>query len=240
MSRYAFLLTSAINTKFGVYDSVSRLNQTLDTITSIRERAPSSPIYLLEMAAIPLTAEQREKLLPKVDQFLDFSSDPGVVGLYNSTDNWDVVKNVTEVQCFQNALKKLYVDTRLLSKHQRLFKISGRYQLTDQFDLKYYDQYANENMIVVSKSRGSQFDIKHTGVERQFMSRLWSWPSTLTPEIIKVYENSLKYMYERLVSGGYVDIEHSLYKFLDHDKILEKEFVGICGNVAPIGAKIED
>lgn len=240
MSRYAFLVTSAINTKFGVYDSANRLNQTCDTIASIRQRAPGSTIYLLEMAAISLTGEQREKLLPLVDQFLDFSSDPGVVGLYNSTDNWDVVKNVTEVQCFQNALKKLYTDTKVLAKHQRLFKISGRYQLTDQFDLSFYDQYINENMIVMSKRRNSQFDFNTTGVEKQFMSRLWSWPSAITSEVIQVYENSLKYMYERLLNGGYVDIEHSLYKFLDHNKILEKDALGIRGNIAPIGAGIED
>jgi hypothetical protein len=72
------------------------------------------------------------------------------------------------------------------------------------------------------------------------MSRLWSWPADLTEEVIEAYKNSLQYMYQRLNARGYVDIEHCLYKFLDKEKVIEKDIVGISGNIAPNGAAIND
>ena len=240
MNQYAFLLSSAVNTKFGIFNSQQRLQQTLETVSSIRSRVPTAKIILIEMGGIPLTVEQENVLKESTDHLINFNHDPSVVELYNSTDNWDIVKNVTEVMCFSRALTTLYEHTDLLDNVQRIFKISGRYTLTDDFDINYYEQYKNHHHIVVSKCRSSQFPFNLTRVEKQFMSRLWSWPSTLTPEIISVYNQGLIYIQERILDGGYCDIEHMLYKFLDHDKIIEKDLVGVSGNIGPNGAEVKD
>ena len=47
-------------------------------------------------------------------------------------------------------------------------------------------------------------------------------------------------MYERLADGGYVDIEHCLYKFLDSEKIIELNAIGVTGNIAPNGHPVQD
>jgi hypothetical protein len=47
-------------------------------------------------------------------------------------------------------------------------------------------------------------------------------------------------MYQRLANNGYADIEHCLYKFLDPAKIINKEPLGIVGNIAPNGVPIKD
>lgn len=237
--KYTFLVTSALNTKFGIFDSATRLEQTLNTIKGIRNKVPSARVILLEMSALPLTADQRAILTEAVDNIVDFTSDEGVKSLYHSTDNWDVVKNVTEVMCFGKALKILK-NAGQFDNTQRIFKISGRYQLSDDFKIDYYDQYSVQTNIIVSKSRGSQFDISLTQVPRQFMSRLWSWPAALTDEIIEVYDQSLLFMQERILDGGYVDIEHVLYKFLDHNKIIELDTIGIYGNIGPNGQLVKD
>jgi len=239
MSQYTFLITSAINTKFGVYNSDQRIQQTLNTVQSIRQRVPAARIILLEMSAISLTEQQKQQLLDAVDNILDFTTDPVVQQLYHSTENWDIVKNVTEVMCFNKALKQL-TQTNQLVDSQRIFKISGRYLLSDDFDIGYYDQYSVQSHIVVSKSRDSQFDFATTQIERQFMSRLWSWPTVLTAEIIESYDRGLVFMQERLFAGGYADIEHVLYKFLDHKKVIELDTVGIYGNIGPNGTLVKD
>jgi hypothetical protein len=59
-------------------------------------------------------------------------------------------------------------------------------------------------------------------------------------EVISVYDNSLVYMGDRLSAGGYADIEHCLYKFLDKDKIIQKSPLGIFGNIGPNGAAIQE
>lgn len=239
MSQYIFLITSAINTKFGIYNSDQRIQQTLNTVQSIQQRVPAARIILLEMSAISLTEQQKQQLLDAVDNILDFTTDPVVQQLYHSTENWDIVKNVTEVMCFNKALKQL-TQTNQLVDSQRIFKISGRYLLSDDFDIGYYDQYSVQSHIVVSKSRDSQFDFATTQIERQFMSRLWSWPTVLTAEIIESYDRGLVFMQERLFAGGYADIEHVLYKFLDHKKVIELDTVGIYGNIGPNGTLVKD
>jgi hypothetical protein len=237
---YGVMITSAINTKFGVYDGNTRLDQTLATIASVRERIPGCTVFVLEMTGAPLTDTQRNALAHAADHLLDFTTDANVVGLYNSTDNWDVVKNVTEVMCFGNALKAFRNSGNLLNEFQRVFKISGRYTLDDRFDLSFYDEYKNQNMIVLGTQKPSQFPVAVTQSAAQHMSRLWSWPTALNDEIIDFYDKSLNFMYERLAAGGYIDIEHCLYRFLDHNKILEKDSLGILGNIAPNGVAIKD
>jgi hypothetical protein len=237
--KYGVLVTSAINTKFGIYSTEQRIEQTLQTIDSVRQRIPKCRLFLLEMAGVALTEDQRQLLTSKVDHLIDFTSDTNVVNLYNSTDNWDVVKNVTEVMCFKSALKTI-IDSTAFDDIDRFFKISGRYTLTDQFDIEYYNQYKVKHCVVVGASRSSQFPYDLTEVDRQYMSRLWSWPADLTEEVIEAYKNSLQYMYQRLNARGYVDIEHCLYKFLDKEKVIEKDIVGISGNIAPNGAAIND
>lgn len=238
MSKYAFIVTSAINTKFGVYNSEQRLEQTLETIKSIKDRVTDPLIIVLEVAGVPLTEEQKNALTANCNHLIDFTTDPAVTGLYHSTDNWDVVKNVTEVLCFGNALKMLTHDAGVFNGVDRIFKVSGRYVLTDDFDIGYYDNYSVKPFVVIGPDQGSQFPFAVTQIERQYMARLWSWPTTLTKEVIDVYTNSLNYMYQRLANNGYADIEHVLYKFLDRQKVIQKPVLGIRGNIAPNGHPI--
>lgn len=237
--RYGVLITSAINTKFGIYNTEQRTEQTLATIANVKSKIPDAKIFLLEMSGIGLSEDQKNLLMGKVDHLIDFSTDKNVVGLFNSTDNWDVVKNVTEVMCFRAALKTL-LDSGVVFHIDRFFKVSGRYLLNDDFDINYYSGYKVKPCIVVAKRKDSQFPYQLTQVEQQFMSRLWSWPADLTEEILGVYTNSLNYMYERLQAKGYADIEHCLFKFLDHDKLIEKGMVGIQGNIGPNGVAVND
>lgn len=240
MNNYAFLITSALNTKFGVFSKDQRLEQTLATIESIKQKIPSAKVVLLEMGAISLTDIQRTTLLQQVDRMIEFSSDTSVQNLYHSTDNWDIVKNVTEVTCFANAMRQLQSEN-YLDDVQRIFKISGRYKLTKDFDINLYNTSQYQDMIVLSKSRNSQFSSKLTGgITQQFMSRLWSWPVNLNEEIIAAYDQFLAYMFERIQAGGYADVEHTLYKFLDHTKILQVDRVGIAGRIGPNGLAVED
>lgn len=240
MSKYAVMITSAINSKFGLYQGDVRLQQTLATVASVRNSIPGATIFLLEMTGVSLKEEQKNALSEKVDHIIDFTSDPDVVGLYHSTENWDIVKNVTEVLCFGKALKTLSNDTNIAKQFDRIFKISGRYLLDERFDIDFYEDYKNKQCIVIGPKKTSQFPYQVTQIDGQYMSRLWSWPTHLTDEVIKCYDNSLEFMYQRLANNGYADIEHCLYKFLDSAKIINKDALGVTGNLAPNGVPIKD
>jgi len=231
------MVTSAINTKFGVYDSDTRLKQTLDTVASIRRYVPTARIILVECGAIPLTATQETALQSQVDEVISYNDDEDVQAIFVS-DNWDVVKNTTEVMCFRRALEHC-VEYKLFDGIDRVFKMSGRYRLNDNFDPAQYVMAPHS--IVTTHRHTSQFPREVTLVEYQYMSRLWSWPANITQRIIdEVYDAGLNYMAERLSQGGYCDIEHMLYKFLPADLILEVAKVGLEGNIGPNGMAVND
>jgi hypothetical protein len=77
-------------------------------------------------------------------------------------------------------------------------------------------------------------------VEQQYMARLWSWPSALHQEVVQVYRDSFEYFNQRVMAGGYVDIEHVLYKFLNREHVTEVDHVGVEGTIAPNGSAIKN
>jgi hypothetical protein len=72
------------------------------------------------------------------------------------------------------------------------------------------------------------------------MARLWSWPATELDTVIKVYEDSLSYIGQRVSQGGYADIEHVLYKFLPTELVQEIPVLGVEGFIAPNGVPIKN
>lgn len=239
MTRHLFVVTSAINSRFGVYKPQERLEQTLETIRSIRKRIPDAGIAIMECTGVSLTAEQEEVLRANCNWFLDYTQDPAVQAIYKSTDNWDIVKNGTEILVFGRALQVL-AKNNIIEQYDRVHKMSGRYLLNNDFDTELYETEHIKNNIVIGHSYESQFPYNVTLVERQYMARLWSWPASSNNEIIKVYSDSFAYFQQRVSQGGYVDIEHVLYKFLNRNHLTEIDSVGVEGTIAPNGSAIRN
>jgi len=237
MIKHCFVVTSAVNSKFGVYSPAARLQQTVATLDCIKEHAPNSKIIVMECTGTPLTDAQSELLEERSDLLIDYSTDADVQAIYSSTDNWDIVKNSTEIMCFGKTLR-LCLDDGDFDGCDRVHKMSGRYLLNDKFNLQVYEN--NPDRIIIGRKYKSQFPFEVTGIELQYMARLWSWPANQTERIIKVYEDSLNYMAERVANNGYADIEHVLYKFLPEDLVTEIDEVGVEGSIAPTGQEIKN
>lgn len=236
--RHAFVVTSAINSKFGVYNPQQRLEQTIDTIKSIRNKLPDAKVYVMECCGTPITTEQSQALIDVSDIFIDYSHDEDVQALYDS-DNWDVVKNGTEIMCFGRVLQELK-DANAFEGISRIHKMSGRYVLNDDFDPETYEDSTVVDRVVIGPKNKSQFPLHVTTVPLQYMARLWSWPKSRLDEVIQVYDDSLAFFAERVAAGGYVDIEHVLYKFLNPEHVHEIRNLGVEGCIAPNGAPIKN
>jgi len=233
-----FVLSSAINSRFGVYTPAERLNQTLDSVASIRQRCPGADVCVVEMAGVAIPEEQIKLINEQVDYFFDCSRDPAVIDIYNSTEDWDIVKNTTEVMCFTNTLNNM-METGVLNEYDRVFKMSGRYLLTENFDPEFYKSVSDR--IVVLERKRSQFPSDITGGKQfQYMSRLWSWPADITDQVVDAYNDGFVAMATRYAEGGYFDIEHMLFAYLPQDLITEVPRVGLRGLLGPNGVAIED
>lgn len=236
MIRHCFVVTSAVNSKFGIYTPEERLVQTVITLQNIRFRVPNAKIFVMECAGTALTQTQSDTLENNCDLLLDFSQDPDVLAIYQS-DNWDVVKNSTEIMCFGRVLR-ICQDDGDFEGIDRVHKMSGRYVLNDDFDLAMYEEH--HDRIVIGPKHQSQFPFAVTGIELQYMARLWSWPTTQTERVIQVYNDSLNYIGQRVSHGGYADIEHVLYKFLPRELVQELPLLGVEGFIAPNGVPIKN
>ena len=238
--QHCFIITSAINTRFGVYSAAERLLQTVITIRSIKQKVPTAKIILVEMAGLPLSNQQTATLVSEVDVLLDFTDDAAVKSMYTSTDNWDIVKNGTEIMVFGAALKLLTSDGEFAGI-DRIHKISGRYVINDMFDPTTYAQSSVIDKIVVAKRRASQFQEHVTAQRWQYMSRLWSWPSSMTTAIIATYEQMVNNFTTTIGQGQYIDIEHSLFKYLPFDNTVhELDTIGVEGLIGPNGQAVKD
>jgi hypothetical protein len=86
-----FIVTSAIHTKFGVYSVEDRLNQTIASLQSIKDKC-NADIVVLDGGENSLSEEEKEKLKPYTNSIVEFCNDPLVKEIQQIQDDWDVVK----------------------------------------------------------------------------------------------------------------------------------------------------
>jgi hypothetical protein len=101
-----------------VYTYQQRFEQTLETIESIRKHLPNTDIILAECSP---DSDYMKELEKRVDMFINtYPNDLILNGRH---------KGICEAQLM------LYVFDRVdLSQYQNIFKMTGRYKLTDRFD----------------------------------------------------------------------------------------------------------
>lgn len=235
MTQRLFIITSALNTRFSKFDAEERLSQTLETVNSVREKIPDAKIVIIDCSGIPLSEDQIETFRFNSDWFLNMSNDPVIQHVYHSTENWDIVKNLCELAAFNSALR-LLDEANVFDGVDRIYKLSGRYTLTDEFDPTIHDQYKDK--IILTVKYATQF--KNMEVPYQYMSRLWTWPVCHTEAIKTFYTSAIKEFTERLEKNRYIDIEHLMYYFLPPEHIKEIRYIGVKGMLGPNGAPVSN
>lgn len=233
-----YLVSSALNTKIGVFDSDQRLAQTLYTLASIRLQDPGARIYLVEMGAVAYNELQRIVLARAVDRVLDFSGD-GEVQRIAAVHDLSIVKNLTETLCLDVMFGFLRSEG-LLSDVSRVFKVSGRYQLTERADINRYADARFAGKVVFAQRRPPGNVKAVIGIPGQYMSRLWSFDAVLIDHVVTVYQQILAHMLAVFQAGDYIDIEHCLCKFFPAEQIVEVEAIGVRGPSGGSGALLED
>jgi len=236
MSDSVFLVSSAIHAKHGVYDTQTRLEQTIETCKSIRNRCDAE-IIILDGGYQDITEKERDILSPHINKFYSFADADNVKQL-QQVPNHDIVKNMIEIIIFGSFFDKA-VEDGWREKYKRIFKMSGRYTLNDDFN---YDKHMQaKDKVIIRGPFTSQFKSEITGgVSLQYMSRLWSFDALLLSYVSVLYTDMFNHKSERLNLKGYIDIEHLLFHHLDPVLIENIGKLGVEGNIAPNGARVSD
>jgi hypothetical protein len=129
-----FCITSMIHLTNGIrtHSPEDRLQQTLQTIKSIKEKVPEALIILLEGSSI--SPYEISKLYPNVNRIMLFESEESKY-YFNTKSYGEVYKLLTISKKLENI------------PFNKVFKISGRYYLNDNFNIDNFGSDITGNII---------------------------------------------------------------------------------------------
>jgi hypothetical protein len=240
------LLTSAVYTNYGIYDPKQRIQQTLDTAKSAKKYIPGAIIVLVDNSKVDVqndTSAEFEELIDLVDYYIDNSDDADIKYFHENVQNYDIGKNAMEALGIMKDLTYISNDKAMMkevNKAGRIFKLSGRYQVTDKFDIAKFDNANTKDKYVFKKAQPSWINPQDTGVTTLLQTRLWSFTPGLFTATIELYKNIIETMVQLVNENKYIDNEHAMSKFIPKDRLVELDIVGLQGNIAPNGMMIID
>lgn len=243
---HVVLLTSALYSNYGIYTPQQRIEQTLATAKSAREYIPNATIILIDNSKVDVQnddSEEINELIDTVDYYIDNSDDPDIQHFHNNVTNYDIGKNCMECLGMFKALTYIASNPEIMSKvseASRIFKLSGRYVITDKFDISKFDNDETHNMYVFKKSQPSWINPQDTGVTTLLQTRLYSFTPSLYVDTVGLFQKIINNMFDLINQQKYIDVEHSMSKFIPADKLVELDVVGLQGNIAPNGMVVID
>ena len=240
------LLTSAVYTNYGIYKPAERIQQTLDTAKSAKKYIPDAVIILVDNSKTDVqndTSAEFEELIDLVDYYIDNSDDEDIKYFHNNVSNYDIGKNAMEALGIMKALTYISNDKDMMKEVKdadRIFKLSGRYQVTDKFDINNFSNANTKDKYVFKRAQPSWINPVDTGVNTLLQTRLWSFTPSLLNDTIKIYNTIIETMMSMFNQNKYIDNEHAMSKFIPRDRLVEIDIVGLQGNIAPNGMMIID
>ena len=240
------LLTSAVYTNYGIYKPAERIQQTLDTAKSAKKYIPGAVIILVDNSKTDVQNDisaEFEELIDLVDYYIDNSDDEDIKFFHANVTNYDIGKNAMEAMGLMKALTYIHGDQDLtaeIADADRVFKLSGRYQVTDKFDIAKFSNDDTKDKFVFKKAQPSWINPADTGVNTLLQTRLWSFTPGLLEETMNIYKKIIENMVRMFNEGKYIDNEHSMSKYIPKDRLVELDTVGLVGNIAPNGMMIID
>jgi len=240
------LLTSAVYTNYGIYNPQDRIKQTLETAKSAKKYIPGAVIILVDNSKVDVqndTSAEFEELIDTVDYYIDNSDDNDIKYFHNNVTNYDIGKNAMEALGMMKALTFIAGDDALkdeIKDADRIFKLSGRYQVTDKFDITKFSNANTKDKYVFKRAQPSWINPADTGVNTLLQTRLWSFTPAMILTAMQLYKDIIETMVRLFNEGKYIDNEHAMSKFIPRDMLVELETVGLQGNIAPNGMMIID
>lgn len=228
-----FFVSSALGVEYGLFDIDQRCNQLSNTISSIKRVLPESQIHLVDSGDTLPPDEYISKFIPEVSLVRVIGNHPFIQGSSSlkRDNNLTIHKSFGEVAGMMDFLHVLKNNP---GNYNRVFKLSGRYQLSDKFD---YSAHNNSKDSVVILRH------KEWGTDSVFLTRLWSFDYSMLDKMIEVYQHIIDYMVDITNKYNLVPIiEVTLFKFLKelNVPVVEVDTMGVIGLYGQDGATVDE
>jgi hypothetical protein len=213
-----FIITSTINTNLGLISPENRFYQTLETIESIRQKVNNSIIILIDNSSFSLSESSYKLLSEKCDYFINIGQ-RSICREFNSQG----IKGAGESYML---LVGLDIIEQQNIQCDKIFKISGRYKLSESFDILKYDTPSKFYFKTRDKNEVGNYFLH---------SRMWAVCGTLFSEIKNLVEKSFNTHLKENIT-----IEEAIYKNIDLTKLIEFDTIHCEGYIAPWNTLIRD
>ena len=138
-------------------------------------------------------------------------------------------------------MNTLYVIQKhnIFNDSQRVFKLTGRYLLNDDFDIQDYESKFLEGRYVIKRYEYLSQEMENYekelenvyvylyGARGMMVTGLWSFDRMLFTDTIEALEKAFKYMEKMIQFTAGTDVEHSLYRFINKDNIISIPNLGL-------------
>ena len=244
--KFLFLVGSALKhfqeDKFSAYDEEQRFNQTLETIECIRKKVPNSYVVLFECSSKSIDENQKDILKEKTDLFLEFYTEPVIQAIYENLEaRPELITYGKSLLETRGLLNTLYIikNHNVFNDTQRVFKLTGRYLLNDDFDIQDYESKFLEGRYVIKKydylsqeMENYEKELENVysylyGARGMMITGLWSFDRMLFNEAVEALEKAFKYMEKMIQFTAGTDVEHSLYRFINKENIIAIPNLGL-------------
>jgi hypothetical protein len=245
--KFLFLISSSIEhfseEDFSRFNSEERFLQTLDTIKSVRQKVPNAYICLFECSHKPIHQNYKKSLKEKVDLFLELHDDLVIKLLYENLNNNKSLlvfgKSLLETRGLLCTLE-YFNQNKIFNNFDRVFKLSGRYILNDDFNIQDYETKLLKNYYVIKTFEYPKIendimdDVNYKNLyafiyksKGSMVTGLWSFDISLFEQTVDALLKSFDYMQKMITFTPGIDIEHSLYYYLDKKKIIKSYNLGL-------------
>ena len=221
------MVPCTVNTVHGVFTPAERFNQLLETFPSIRKKVPNCKIVCIDNSLEPLTLNQQALIESQVDIFIQYQHD-----LFSTLVNTNGLhRGLGELLMYEKALAAMK-EHHIIGK--RIFKITGRYQLADTFDIRTYDDPLLQSKYAL-RVRTWRLSMNSTPKDETFFeTRFWSLCYTLYDE----YLITMQSIFENIMTNLHC-IEMANFQCIPHDKVISIQNLHVFGYLSD-GALIED
>jgi hypothetical protein len=211
-SKTVFIVSSTINADIGYINHRDRFRETLETIESIRRYAKDSLILLVDNSTLRLDSNLESIMQRMVDFYLYVGDRKPAIEF-----NKNGVRSAGEAYLFLVALD--FIENNIKEDIHRVFKISGRYKLTEDFDITEYDQERYKGMYCFRKNDSDEDVCLHT--------RLWSFCYTLKSGVKDTIQQCFKTIFDK-----HINIEEALFLHIEKNKLIMNEKIHCEGRPA--------
>jgi len=223
-------MSSALESARGIINKEDRLQQTIDTIENVRTKIPDCFILFSDGSPNIPSEKSREVIQSMVDFSVWMGNNEQIkqfAAAHKNSEAESCLLAITLLLFKQNVhLMKLLHSTK------RIFKISARSELTEQFKIGIYD---NSNLFgkYTFKQRIPTWISDKSITTHLFITRFYS----LCPSLIDDYITTLQKVLNSCIQYG-IDFENAHFREVDKGKVVELQKL-YCKGIMATTAKVE-